>query len=92
MVVVVADAILEASRRPRRLNASDESLSGQQAEGVVDRLQRDGADLGPHGLGDAISGDVGLAPDRAQHSQALRRNLNAVLTKKVSLIDGHTNR
>ena len=92
MVVVVADPILEASRRSRRLNSSDESRSGQQAEGVVDQLQRDGADLGPHGLGDTISGDVGLASDRAQNSQALRRNLNAVLTKKDSLIDGHTNR
>jgi len=92
VVVVVADAILEASRRPGRLDSPEETFGGQQSEGVVDRLQRDGADLRPHGLGDTISGDVGLARDGTQDRQSLRRHLNAMLTKKVSRIDGHTNR
>jgi len=35
---------------------------------------------------------MGLACDRAQDRQPLSGDLNAVLTKKVSLIDGHTNR
>ena len=42
VVVVVVDPVLVASRRARRLDAPDESLLGQDAEGVVDRLARDG--------------------------------------------------
>ena len=91
MVVVVADAILEARRRSGGLNAPDEALGDQDAERVVHRLQRDGADLGPDGLGHGVGRDVGLTGDRPQHRQSLGRDLNAVLTKKVSRIGGHTN-
>ena len=69
MMVVVADAILEARRRPGGLNAPDEALGDQDAEGVVHRLERDGTDLGPDDLGHAVGRDVGLTRDRPQHRQ-----------------------
>src|SRR6266852_1527114 len=46
MVVVVTDSSLVKGRRPRRLDAPDEALLGQDPESVVHRLTRDGADLG----------------------------------------------
>ena len=59
MVVVVADAIFETSRRPGGLNAPDEAFGDQEAEGVVDRLERDRADLGPDDLSHAVGRNVG---------------------------------
>src|SRR5262245_54154455 len=46
VVVVVANAILVECRRAGGLDAPEESLLDQHAEGVVHRLSRDGADLG----------------------------------------------
>ena len=59
-----------------------EAFGDQDAERVVHRLERDGADLGPDGLGHRIGRDVGLTGDRPQDSQSLRRDLNAALTKE----------
>ena len=89
MMVVVADAILEASRRSRRLDAPYEALAGKNAQGVVDRLQRDRADLGPYGISHGIGGDVRLTRDCPQDSQALRRDLDAALSKEISRVDSH---
>ena len=89
MVVIVADAILEASRRPGGLNAPDESGGDQNAKGVVGRLERDGADFGTRDLRHAVGGDVGLPRDRPKDSQPLGCDLDAVLTKKVSWVGGH---
>jgi hypothetical protein len=68
MVMVVADAILEASRGSCRLDATDETFGGEQAEGVVDRLQRDGADLVPDRLRHRVSRDVRLSRHGTHHS------------------------
>ena len=87
MVVVVADAIFEASRRSGGLNAPDQAFGDQHAEGVVHRLQRDGADLGPDDLGHAVGRDVRLTRDRPQHRQSLGRDLNAAFTKKRRRVD-----
>jgi hypothetical protein len=81
MVVVVADPILEASRRSGGLNAPDETLGDQDGERVVHRLQRDSTNLGPDGLGHGVSRDVGLTRHRVQDSQSLGRHLNTVLSK-----------
>ena len=89
MVVVVADPILEAGGRSGRLYAPDQPLGDQDAEGVVDRLERDRPDLGPHGLGHRVGGDVRPTRDRPQDGQSLGRNLNTVLSKKVSRVGGH---
>jgi hypothetical protein len=89
MVVVVADAILEAGRRPRGLNAPDEAFGDQDAEGVIHRLERDGSDLGPGDLGHLVSRDVRAARKRPQDSQSLGRDLDAVLPEEVSRVSCH---
>ena len=83
MMVVVADPILEARCRPGGLNAPDETFGHQDTKGVVHRLERDGADLGPSDLGDAVGRDVRLPRDGPQDGQALGGDLNATLTEEV---------
>jgi hypothetical protein len=71
------------------LNTTNESLGDQYCEAVVDRLQRDGADLGPHRLGHGIGRDMRLARDRPKNRQSLGCNLNAALSKEFSRVGGH---
>jgi len=82
MVVIVADAIFEASRRSRGLNAPDEALGDQQGQGVVHRLERDSTDPGPDNLGHGVGRHVRLTCDRPQYCQPLGRHLNTAFTKK----------
>jgi hypothetical protein len=89
MVMVVADAILEERCRPGRLNTPDESLRNEDAERVIDGLQRDGANLGSDRGGHAVGSDVRLSRYRSQHSQSLSGNLNAAFTKQVRRVRGH---
>lgn len=89
MVMVVADPILEARRGPGWLNAPDEALGDQEAESVVDRLERNRPDFGPNELGHAIGRDVGLPGHGSQDRQALGRDLNASLTKEFRRLGGH---
>jgi len=86
MVVIVTHPILVAGRRPRRLDPPDKALVGQQAEGIVYGLSGDGADLGPHRLGDVVRGAVRSTGHGAQDGQTLRRDLDTVLSKKVGSI------
>jgi hypothetical protein len=92
MVMVVADAILEQSRRTGRLNAPDEPLGDQEAERVVDRLKRDGADLSPDNLRDRVRRDVRLTRHRTENSEPLSRHLNAALAKAAGSVSDHLNR
>jgi hypothetical protein len=89
MVVVVPDTILEARRRPGGLNAPYEPFGDEDTEGVVHRLKRDGADLGPDDVCHGVGRDVGLARYRAQDSQSLGRHLDAALPKEVGGVNGH---
>jgi hypothetical protein len=89
VVVVVAHPILEPRRRPGGLDAPDEAFGGQNGEGVVHRLQRNGTDLGPNDSGDRIGGDVRRTRDGPQNSQTLRRDLNTSLAKKLRRVRGH---
>jgi hypothetical protein len=89
MMMVVADPILEASRRSGGLNATDQAFGDQDAEGVVHRLQRDGTDLRPDGLGHGIGRDVWRIRDRPQDSQSLGSNLNAALPKEIGRFSSH---
>jgi hypothetical protein len=68
VVVVVANSILEASRRSRRLNAPHEPFADQDVQGVVHGLVGDGADLRPDDLSHAVGGNVGLPRHRTQDS------------------------
>ena len=79
VVMVVADPVLVARRRPGGLNAADQTPVGQDGEGIVHGLARDGADLGPCLVGHLVSGAVRSSGDRPQSGQALRGDLDAVL-------------
>jgi hypothetical protein len=58
-MVVVTDTILVAGRGSSRLNPPDEVLLGKHPEGVVNRLSRNGSDLGANLFSDVIRGAVG---------------------------------
>ena len=83
VVMVVVDPVLVASRRARRLDTPDEALVGQDTEGVVNRLTRDGADLGPHEFLDLVGRAVRPAGHRSEDGQTLGRHLNTVLAEEV---------
>jgi hypothetical protein len=89
MVVVVANPILEPSRCPGWLDAPEEPFGNQNAERVVHRLERDGTDLGPNGIGNAVSGDMRPTSNGPQHSQPLSRYLNTVLPEEVCRVNHH---
>jgi hypothetical protein len=86
VVVVVADPVLVERRRPRRLDAADDSLLGQNPQRVVHRLPRDGADLGANVLGYFVRRRVGPSGHRSQNGQSLGRDLDTVPAKKVGWI------
>jgi hypothetical protein len=83
MVMVVTHTIFEARRRSRGLNAPDQPRGDEHAERVVYRLKRNGADLGAHGVGNSVGGDVRLARYRPQNRQPLSCYLNAALSKEI---------
>ena len=89
MVMVVANPILESSRRTRGLYTADETRRDQHTKRVVHRLERDGPDFGSHHLGHPIGSDMRLTRDRPENSQALGGDLNAVLTKQIGRFGGH---
>lgn len=89
MVVVVAHTRLESRWRPGRLNAPDEAFGNQDAEAVVDRLERDGPNLGPDGFGHGVGRSVGLTRDGPQDGQSLGGHLNAALAKEIGRVGGH---
>jgi hypothetical protein len=89
MVVVVTDSILVQGRRPSGLDSPDEALLGQDAEGVVHRLSRDGTDLGANVLDDVVHHTMGPTRHRSQHGQALSRDLESVFAKHLGSIVKH---
>jgi hypothetical protein len=89
MMVVVANSIFEARRRTGRLDAPDQSFRREHAQGVVHRLQGDGANLTAHELGHRIGRDVRLSGDSPQDGQPLSSHLDAASTKKIGRIVGH---
>ena len=89
MVVVVADTILEARRRSGGLNAPEQTLRYQDAQGVVHRLERNGANLGPDGFGYGVGRDVGLTSYGTHDGQPLGRDLNAAFAEEITRVSGH---
>ena len=79
MMVVVADAVFESSRRPSGLDPPDQALRHQQHERVVDGLQRNRPNLRPDSVGHGIRRDVRPRRHRAKHREPLRRDLDAAL-------------
>lgn len=89
MVVIVADAILEARRRTGWLDAPNQAFIGQDGEGVIHRLERNRTDLSPDSHGNIICRDVRLTRNRAPDRQSLRGDLNPALTKKFGRVSEH---
>src|ERR1700731_491051 len=87
MVMVVADAVLIAGRRPGGLYASDDPLVGEGSEGVVHGLERDRTDLGPHGRVDVGGGAVRSLGHSAHNSQTLGGDLHTGPAEESSLVD-----
>jgi hypothetical protein len=92
MVMVVAYTVLEPGRRPGGLNSPDQTFGDEEAEGIVDRLKRDGADLGPDRFGHAVGRDVRLTRDRSKDCQSLRGHLDAALPKESRRVGWHRDR
>lgn len=86
MVMVVANAILEACGGASRLNASKQPFRDEHRQGVVDRLRRDSTDFGPGRQGHFVRRRMGLHRDRPQDGQPLRRYLNAVLPEEFDRV------
>ena len=89
MVMIVADAILESRGGPRRLYTAEEPVIDEQRERVVDRLQRDRADLGSDAFGHAIRGDVRLTGYHAHDGEPLCGDVDATLAKERRVIALH---
>jgi hypothetical protein len=70
------------------LDAFDEAPIGQDPDGVVDRLTRDGTDLGPRDFGDVLHRAVRSIGHRLHDCQTLSRDLDTVSAKKISWSDG----
>ena len=89
MVMIVANSILVKRRRSGGLDAPEQTLGDEHAERVVDRLEGDGADLGPDDLGRGFSGDVRLTTHRSHDGQPLGGDLDAALTKQGGGVESH---
>ena len=92
MVMVVADAALESRWRAGRPDAADHAVCDEQVQRVVDRLERDGADVAAHDLGDALCREVRLAGDGAQHGEAPRGDLDAAAAQQIAGVRATPNR
>ena len=85
--MVVSDAVLVTGRRPSGLDASNDPLIGEGSKRVIHGLQRDRADLGPHGGVNVGGGAVRLLGHSAQDSQTLGRYLYSVPAQEGSFVD-----
>jgi hypothetical protein len=89
MVVVVTDPILIAGRRTGRLDAPDVTLLGEDFEGVVYSLSRNGTDFGTNVTCDVFRRAGGPTRHSPEYGQTLGRDLDTVLAKKVNWIIRH---
>jgi hypothetical protein len=87
MVVVVADPVLVARRRPGGLDAPKDALVGEGGKGVVDRLPGDGPERDPHDGVDVVRGPVRLIRDRPQDRKTLSGQPKAVPAQKRIVIN-----
>ena len=88
-MVVVADAVLVAGGRSGGLDAADNALFGEEGEGVVDGLARDGADFGADEFGDVVGGGVGAARDGAEDGETLSGDLESVAAEELGGVGVH---
>lgn len=89
VVVVVAGAAFVPCRRPGRVDAPNQTLFGENAEGVVHRLAGNGADLLPDGRDDVVRGAVRSTRHCRQNGKALSSDLNTVSSEENGRIVVH---
>ncbi len=89
MVVIVPHACFIERRRPNGLNTPDQSLVDEKAQCVVDRLARNGSNVGLGCLGHIIGGAVGLVSYGAQDCKSLGGDMEAVRPEHVGEVDVH---
>ena len=82
VVVVVADPTLVATCRARRLDAANQVLVDQNAERVIDRLPRDGAELGAHDVAQLVGCGMWVLRNDAHDRESLSGDLDAVLAQE----------
>jgi hypothetical protein len=80
-MMIVTDAILVQGGRTGGTNPPDDSLLGQDPQGVIHRLSRNGTDLGANRVGNVIGRTVRLLGHGPQHRNPLSRNLESMLSK-----------
>ena len=89
MMMIVVNPVFVSRGRPGGLDAPDETLVHQDAEGIVYRLARNHANLDSYDLGDFIRCPVWVNRHRTHNGQALGRSLDTVFTKKRGWIVDH---
>src|SRR5262249_39581337 len=89
VMVVVTDTILVEGRRSGGLDAPDEPLLDQHREGVVNRLSRDGADVGANARSDVVGRAVGPTRHDPQYCEALGRDMDTTFAQEFGQIAGH---
>ena len=82
VVVVIADPALVATRRARRLDPADQVLVDEDAERVIDRLPRDGAELGAHDVAQLVGCGMWVLRNGAHDRESLSGDLDAVLAQE----------
>ena len=88
-MVIVINAIFEERRGAGGLNATDETGRDEDAQGGINRLQRDRADLGPGCVSDDFRGGMGPPFDSSKYRQPLGRDLDPVLAKNMGGVRSH---
>jgi hypothetical protein len=83
VMVVVIDPVFIAGRRARRLGTPDEVIFGEDAQRVVDRLTRNGANVRPYQLLYLVRRSVRPAGHSSHDGQALSGHLNASPPERV---------
>ncbi len=86
MVMIVVDPVLVAGGRASWLDAPDQTLVGENTQGVVDGLTGDGADLFAHDLFDLVGRGVGMTRHRPHDGQSLGCHLHPTLAKRLGYI------
>lgn len=89
VVVIVAYAVFVARRRSARLDPPDDPFVDEDAERVVDGLARDRPEGRSHIVGELISGGVPANRYRSENGEALRRDLQSMLTQHCVWFGAH---
>lgn len=89
MMMIVAHAIFIQRRRSRRLNPPQNPLLGKHSQRIINRLTRDGPQLGSNVFNDSIRRTMRLPTHRPHHSQTLSRHLHIMFAEYLRRVMNH---